>query len=128
MDGVYKESVPFYNTEKNLVKKFRLGRETVEDIGYDGWPVEVLTSETIAPIEEEVRCDHRLKIREIAASLGLPKSIFHHALHEHLHAKKVSARWVPKLLSAVQRRALRCRVLGSLWRKIQRCDRAASDW
>lgn len=109
LDGVYKESAPSYSTVKNWVKEFRLGRETVEDIGHDGRPVEVLTPETIAVIEEEVLSDRRLKIREIAARLGLSKSTVHRAIHEHLHMKKVSARWVPKLLSAVQRQErVRC--------------------
>lgn len=92
---MYKEYSPSYNTVKNWVKEFRLGRETVYDIGHDGRPVEVLTFETIASIEEEVLSDHRLKIREIAARLGLSKTTIHREMQEHLLMKKVSASWVP---------------------------------
>lgn len=72
-------------------------------MGHDGRPVEVLTPETIALIEEEVLSDRRLKVREIAARLRLSKTSVHRAIQDHLHMSKVSARWVPRLLSAVQR-------------------------
>ena len=103
LDGVYGESSPSYSTVKNWVKEFRFGRETIEDEGHEGRPVDMLTPETIAAIEEEVLNYRRLKIREIAVRLGLTKSAVHHCIHDHLHMNKVSARWVPKLLSAVQR-------------------------
>lgn len=54
LDGVYGESSPSYATVKNWVRDFRFGRETVQDMVHDGRPVEVLTAETIALIEEEV--------------------------------------------------------------------------
>lgn len=103
LDGVYGTPSPSYATVKNWVKDFRFGRETVEDMGHDGRPVEVLTPETIALIEEEVLSDRRLKVREIAARLRLSKTSVHRAIQDHLHMSKVSARWVPRLLSAVQR-------------------------
>lgn len=109
LDGVYGGSSPSYATVKNWVKDFKFGRESVEDMGHDGRPVEVLTSETIAVIEEEVLSDRRLKVREIAARLGLSKTSVHRAMQDHLHMSKVSARWVPKLLSAVQKQErVRC--------------------
>ncbi|XP_063387674.1 histone-lysine N-methyltransferase SETMAR-like [Cydia fagiglandana] len=103
LDGVYGESSPSYSTVKNWVNEFRFGRETVEDLGHDGRPVEVLTPENINSVQEEVLSDRRLKIREIAARLGLSKSTVHCIIHDHLHMSKVCARWVPKLLSAVQK-------------------------
>lgn len=85
------------------MKEFRFGRETVEDLGHEGRPADVLTPEIIAQIKETVLSDRRLKITEIAAKLRLSKSTVHRAIHNHLQMNKVSARWVPKLLSAVQR-------------------------
>jgi hypothetical protein len=67
--------------QRDWVKKFRLGRELVEDVQNEGRPVEVLTSETINLIEQALS-DRRLKIREIA------KSTVHRVLYNHLHMKK----------------------------------------
>jgi histone-lysine N-methyltransferase SETMAR len=109
LDDVYGDCAPSYATVKNWVKEFRLGRESVEDVPHEGRPVEVLTPETINLIEQEALSDRRLKIREIAERLDLSKSTVHRALHDHLHMKKISARWVPKLLSAVQKQErVRC--------------------
>jgi transposase len=103
LDNVYGDSASSYPTAKDWVKEFRLGRESVEDVQHEGRPVEVLIRETINLIEQEVLSNRRLKIREIAERLDLFKSTAHRVLHDHFHIKKISARWVPKLLSAVQK-------------------------
>lgn len=102
LDAVYGNSSPSYSTVKDWARQFRMGRESIEDEPRSGRPVEVMTPETIALVEEEVLSDRRLKAKEIAARLELSKTTVLRILHEHLNMNKVSARWVPKLLSAVQ--------------------------
>ncbi|XP_063533696.1 histone-lysine N-methyltransferase SETMAR-like [Cydia strobilella] len=70
--------------------------DSVEDLGHDGRPVEVLTPENINSVQEKVLSDRRLKIREIAARLGLSKSTVHRIIHDHLHmskSKRESMEW-----------------------------------
>jgi len=43
--------------------------------------------------------DRRLKIREIAETVGVLKDRVGHILHEILGMRKLSARWVPRLLT-----------------------------
>jgi len=104
MDNVYGDSSPSYSTIKEWIKQFKLGRESVFDEPRAGRPTEVVNTDTIALVEEIVLEDRRLKTKEIAARLDISKTSILRILHDHLHMNKISARWVPKLLSAVQKK------------------------
>jgi AraC-like DNA-binding protein len=54
-------------------------------------------------VQEEVLKDGRPKTKEISARCGLSKTTVLRILHDHLGMNKVSAIWVPKFLSAVQK-------------------------
>ena len=58
--------------------------------------------ENIRRIREELLSDRRLKLEEISVRLEIPKTTVIHIIHEHLHMKKVSEIWVPRLLPSVQ--------------------------
>lgn len=103
LDCVYGQSSPSYSTVKEWAKLFKLGRESLEDDPRPGRPLEAVTSETIQLVESELLSDRRLKTKEIAARLGLSKTSVLRIIKEHLHMNKVSARWVPKILSAAQK-------------------------
>jgi len=92
-----------YSIIKEQVKQFRLGTESIEDEPCGGQPEEVVTEENIKRIEEELMSDRRLKLKEISVRLEIPKITVIQIIHEHLHMKKVSARWVPRLLSSIQK-------------------------
>jgi len=98
LDGVYGEASPSYSTVKEWAKQFRLGRESIKDE-----PMEVVTEENIRRVKEELLSDRRLKLKEITVRLEIPKTTAIRIIHEHLHMKKVSARWVPRLLSSIQK-------------------------
>ena len=103
LDGIYGEASPSYSTVKKWAKQFHLRRERVEDEPREGRPVEVVTEENIRCIEEELLSDRRLTLKEISVRLDIPKTTIIQIIHEHLHMKKVSARWVPRLLSSIQK-------------------------
>jgi len=48
--------------------------------------------------------DRRIKVREIAETISISKERVGYILHEELDMKKLSARWVPRLLTADQKR------------------------
>jgi histone-lysine N-methyltransferase SETMAR len=48
--------------------------------------------------------DRRMKVREIAETMGISKERVRYILHEELDMKKLCARWVPRLLTADQKR------------------------
>ena len=103
LDGVYGKASPSYSTVKEWAREFRLGRESIEDEPCEDRPVEVVTEENIRRIEEEVLSDRQLTLKEISVRLEIPKTTIIWIVHEHLHMKKVSARWVPRLISSVQK-------------------------
>jgi hypothetical protein len=47
--------------------------------------------------------DWRIKVREIAETIGISKELVGYILHEELDMKKLCARWVPCLLTADQK-------------------------
>ena len=48
--------------------------------------------------------DKKSKVREIAETTSISTEHVHNILHEHLHMKKLWARWVPRLLTIDQKR------------------------
>jgi histone-lysine N-methyltransferase SETMAR len=48
--------------------------------------------------------DGRMKVREIAETIGISKECVGYILHEELDMKKLCARWVPCLFTADQKR------------------------
>jgi hypothetical protein len=48
--------------------------------------------------------DGRMKVGEIAETIGISKERVGYILHEELDMKKLWARWVPRLLTADQKR------------------------
>ena len=102
-DGVYGEASPSYSTVKKWAKQFRLGRDSIEDEPREGQHVEVVTEENIRRIEEKLLSARRLKLKEISVRLEIPKTTVIGIIYEHLHMKTVSARWVSRLLSSIQK-------------------------
>jgi histone-lysine N-methyltransferase SETMAR len=47
--------------------------------------------------------DLRMKVRETAETIGISKERVGYILYEELDMKKLSARWVPRLLTADQK-------------------------
>ncbi|XP_037959628.1 uncharacterized protein LOC119688984 [Teleopsis dalmanni] len=48
--------------------------------------------------------DRRMKVHELAHAVGILTEWVHHILHEYLDMKKLSARWVPQLLTLDHKR------------------------
>ncbi|GFN91049.1 histone-lysine N-methyltransferase SETMAR [Plakobranchus ocellatus] len=63
-------------------------------------PLKTSTNEeNTTRVEELIRCDRRMKIRKIALKLEIPKSTVNEIVHDILGYRKVSVRWVPKMLT-----------------------------
>ena len=88
---------------KYWAKLFRWGRESIEDDPREGGPVTVTTPENIELVEQLILSDRRLKTKEIAEQTDISKTSVLRILHEHLEMTKISARWVPKILSVIQK-------------------------
>ncbi|UYV75222.1 hypothetical protein LAZ67_12002966 [Cordylochernes scorpioides] len=81
----------------------RQGRISTEDEHRPGRPVESVTQENIDKIHDLVMLDRRMTVRQIEETLGIPKTTVDRIMRKHLSLRKLSARWVPKLLTPDQK-------------------------
>jgi len=97
---VYGGSSPSFLTIKKWAAEFKRGCTSLEDDPREGRPKSATTPEIIEQVHDMVLDDGRMKVREIAETMGISKERVGYILHEQLDMKKVCARWVPRLLTA----------------------------
>ncbi|UYV75519.1 hypothetical protein LAZ67_13000470 [Cordylochernes scorpioides] len=100
MVDTLREDAPSYSTVK---------KNGTEDEHRPGKPIESVTQENIDKIHDLVMLDRRMTVRQIEETLGIPKTTVDRIMREHLGLRKLSARWVPKLLTPDQK---------AVWRKL----------
>jgi len=81
-------------------RKFMSGISSVTDSPRPGQAHQVVTPESIAAVEAIVKENRRVTVNEIAAHLDMSHGSAHHIVHDVLQFHKVSARWVPRQLTA----------------------------
>ena len=59
---------------------------------------------TVKKVEDLILADRRVTIQTIMRETGLSFGSVQKIIHEELHMTKVSARWVPRLLTPLQRK------------------------
>ncbi|GFR79792.1 histone-lysine N-methyltransferase SETMAR [Elysia marginata] len=79
--------------------RFGEGRTSLNDGLKSGRPKTSTNEENTTRVDELIKCDRRIKISEIALKLEIPRSTVHEIVHDTLGHLKVSARWVPKMLT-----------------------------
>ena len=99
LDEVHSTSAPVFATVYNWVNEFKRGRTSTKDEHRSGHPVEVTTPEMIDRIHDMVLSDRRITVREIVKATGISRGTVCSILHAKMGVKKISARWVPRLLS-----------------------------
>ena len=85
--------------------KFRCGRISTSDAERPGRSKEVTSQEMIDKIHDIVLNNRRLKVRDISETVNISVGRVWHILHECLVMRKLSARWVTRLLTSDHKRA-----------------------
>jgi len=101
--SVFGDQAPSYGTVAKWPKWFREGRETIEDHPRPGRPVTETTSENIEEIRSLINDDPHLTIDEIQVETGMSRGTIERIISNHLQLKKITARWVPNVLTDNQR-------------------------
>ena len=104
LDKCYGESAPSRQMVEKWFREFKCGRTSTEAMPSPGRPNEVTTEEMINKIHDIALNDRRVKLSEIADIVHISKERVGNILHEHLDMRKLSARWVPRLLTIDQKR------------------------
>ncbi|GBP28367.1 Histone-lysine N-methyltransferase SETMAR [Eumeta japonica] len=89
---------------KKWFTEFRCGRTSTSDAERSGRSKEVITPEIVDKIHEMILDDRRMKVRELVHAVGISTERVHHILHEYLDMRKLSAKWVPRLLTLDHKR------------------------
>ena len=103
LDSVYKDSAPSYRTVAKWVAEFKDPERAFEGAPRGGRPSTTTTDENIQAIERTVMRDRQISVRRVADELGISKSKVHDIMSNQLGMSKVCTRWVPKLLTPLQR-------------------------
>lgn len=104
LDSVHGTNAPTLQTIYNWLNEFKRGRSSTSDAPRSGRPIEVTTEDVVEEVHNIVLDDRRVKVREIAEKVGISTERVHKILHEDLAMTKLSARWVPRLLTIEQKR------------------------
>lgn len=64
----------------------------------------MITEEIIQKVHDMILADRRTKVREVAKAVGVSTGTAINILHDKLAMKKLSARWVPRLLTVDNKR------------------------
>lgn len=103
MTAVYGESAPSSYKIKFWSKRFKWGRESIEDDPHTGWRVEATFREMCKKVEDLILSDRRVKVFRIAEEMGISAGSVWKIIHEQFGMSNVSARWVPTMLSPCQK-------------------------
>jgi histone-lysine N-methyltransferase SETMAR len=103
LQEVYGDNAPSYSTIKKWASEFKQGRESLEDDPRSGRPSTSTTDGNVDFIEELVMRERQISVRRVANELGISKTVVADILKNRLGMTKVCTRWVPKLLTPLQR-------------------------
>ena len=93
-----------YDTVRRWKKKFESGVESIKNALKSGRPKSASRKKIVSKIKEIIEGDARFTVRDIARKVGISLSTVHLILKKHLKVRKISARWVPHLLTDEQKR------------------------
>jgi histone-lysine N-methyltransferase SETMAR len=80
-------------------KSFREGRDRVENEPHARRPRTSVNPENVLKIGELIRANRRITVLELSQEVGISVGSVEEIIHNELKVSRVSARWVPRLLS-----------------------------
>lgn len=104
MVGTLAGGAPSSSMVKNWCAEFKRGRQSCEDAPRSGRPTTSTTAENVDSVHDQILADRRSTVRHIAESLNLSYGTVERIISDHLQYHKVSARWVPRMLTGDQKR------------------------
>ncbi|GFN88105.1 histone-lysine N-methyltransferase SETMAR [Plakobranchus ocellatus] len=81
---------------------FKDGQTSLQDEPTSERPNTANNDWNTARVDELIKVDRRVKLKAISLKLDIPKTNVYEIVHDKLGYRKVSARWVPKMLSDEQ--------------------------
>jgi len=98
------DTSPSMATVRYWFNEFKRGRTFVFDEERPGRPADVITEEIIQKVHDMILADRRTNVREVAEAISVSTGTANNILRDKLATKKLSARWVPRLLMVDNKR------------------------
>ena len=99
MKNIYGDKSPSYFVIKYWIRKLKCGFNDIRDEARSGRPQSRITEKFISKIKNIVLEDRCITLKQLEFESGLSHGTVSRILHDHLDMSKVSARWVPRLLT-----------------------------
>ena len=103
MKAVYEDESPSYGTVVRWKRNFQSGHMSLTDEPRAGRPSIKDDLAMVKKVEAVILDDRRSTMERVMAETGLSYGSAWRIIHEELHMNKVSARWVPRLLTPLQK-------------------------
>ena len=119
MTNAYGDTAPKKTAIYKWYKRFEEGRESLTDDERSGRPG-TLTSSDVTVIQELLNKDRRITLRELAVRTDCSYGKVFNIVHEQLNMRRISARWIPKMITDDQKQMRKesCkRILGRFQRE-----------
>lgn len=104
LESIHGDSAPKEKYVYYWFTEFKCGRTNINDAPRSGRPNEATTPEIIKKVHKMVLNDCRVKACEISDILSICKNSATSVLHDYLHLKKLSSKWVPNSLTIDQKK------------------------
>ena len=113
LQTAFGNEAPSRKTVYDWFAELRRGRRSLEDDLRSGCPAEATTGVQVAAVQRYVEEDGRMTVLQIAEEVGISSGSVSSILHKSLGLSKVSARWVPHMLTEEQKqkRVHRCHLM-----------------
>ena len=83
--------------------EFKNPERAFEDVSRMDRLSTITADENIEAVERIIMRDRQISVPRVAYELDIPKTTIHEIMNNHMGMKKVCTRWVPKLLTPIQR-------------------------
>ena len=103
LNSIYGNEAPGLSTVKRWSKLFRDGREEIEDEARPGRPMTETPTENIEQVRLLIDDDPCITIEDIQEQTDLSHGTVQRIVTDHLKLRKITARYIPKDLTDLQR-------------------------
>ena len=110
-----------YATITRWCVRFKQGRESLEDDPHSELPLSAFTENDVTAVKNLIDEDARYTIEEISETLNINSGAVFVILKQRLKLRKISARWVPHLLSQ-EEKDRRVKLASELLKIYDGCD------
>ena len=122
LQTAFGNEAPSRTTVYDWFAEFRRGRNSLEDDPRSGRPTTATTETIVAAVLRMIEEDSRVRVLQIAESVGISSRSVSNILHDVLGLSKVSATWVPHMLTDEQK----CKRVQWCRKMIEKFDRGRS--